>query len=288
MSDDVVQRIDTTKPHSARFWNYWLGGKDNYEVDREVGDQIKEIFPGLVDVARSRAATSWAARSATWPAEQGVRQFLDIGTGLPTADNTHEVAQRVAPDARIVYVDNDPLVLAHARALLTSTPEGATDYLDADLYDPEAILEAAARHAGPLQAGRADDPQRARPCRRLRPRPVPWSRRLMAGLPSGSHLVISDSTATSEGMIAASEAYNASGAVPYYVRAATRSPPSSTGWSWSSPASSRSRSGARRADTAVVDAYGGWAASRKPAQVARVTATAALRSAQKPGWALMR
>ena len=138
----IRARIDTSKPHSARFWNYFVGGKDNYDIDRAVGDQIKEIFPGLVDVARtSRHFLGRAVRHLA--GEQGIRQFLDIGTGLPTADNTHEVAQRVAPDARIVYVDNDPLVLAHARALLTSTPEGRTDYLDANLYEPESILKAA-------------------------------------------------------------------------------------------------------------------------------------------------
>ncbi|PAZ15166.1 S-adenosyl methyltransferase [Streptomyces sp. SA15] len=212
----IPDRIDTTRPHSARFWNYFVGGKDNYEVDRELGDHIKEIFPGLVDVAvTSRHFLGRAVRHLA--GEQGIRQFLDVGTGLPTADNTHEVAQRVAPDARIVYVDNDPIVLAHANALLTSTPEGRTAYLDADLYDPEAVLRAA---AGTLEfsqpvalmilntLGHVADYEQA--CELVR--------RLMAGLPSGSHLVISDSTATSEGMIAASAAYNASGAVPYYVR----------------------------------------------------------------------
>ncbi|MBZ9643283.1 SAM-dependent methyltransferase [Streptomyces sp. PSKA30] len=209
-------RIDTSKPHSARFWNYFVGGKDNYEVDREIGDHIKEIFPGLVDVAvTSRHFLGRAVRYLA--GEQGVRQFLDIGTGLPTADNTHEVAQRVAPDSRIVYVDNDPIVLTHAHALLTSAPEGRTAYLDADLYDPEAVLKAAEGtldFSRPIALmilntlGHVADYDQARDL----------VRRLMAGLPSGSHLVISDSTSTSEGMIAASEAYNASGAVPYYVR----------------------------------------------------------------------
>ncbi|GAA2521233.1 MULTISPECIES: SAM-dependent methyltransferase [Streptomyces] len=225
MSEDIAQdragfetraRIDTTKPHSARFWNYFVGGKDHYEVDREIGDQIKDIFPGLVDVAvTSRHFLGRAVRYLA--GEQGIRQFLDVGTGLPTADNTHEAAQRVAPDARIVYVDNDPVVLTHADALLTSTPEGRTAYLDADLYDPEAVLRAA---AGTLDLsrpvalmilntlGHVADYEHARDL----------VRRFMAGLPSGSHLVLCDGTATSEGMIAASEAYNASGAVPYHVR----------------------------------------------------------------------
>lgn len=209
-------RIDTSKPHSARFWNYFVGGKDNYEVDREIGDHIKEIFPGLVDVAvTSRHFLGRAVRHLA--VEQGIRQFLDVGTGLPTADNTHEVAQRAAPDARIVYVDNDPIVLAHANALLTSTLEGRTAYLDADLYRPESVLDAARETldlSRPVALmilntlGHVADYEQARDL----------VRRLMSGLPSGSHLVISDSTATSEGMIAASDAYNASGAVPYYVR----------------------------------------------------------------------
>ncbi|MFF3558183.1 SAM-dependent methyltransferase [Streptomyces tsukubensis] len=215
-ADDIRSRIDTGKPHSARFWNYFVGGKDNYEVDREIGDEIKEIFPGLVDVARtSRLFLGRAVRYLA--AEQGIRDFLDIGTGLPTADNTHEVAQRTAPDARIVYVDNDPLVLAHARALLTSTPEGRTAYIDADLYDPARILG---------QAGETLDMSRPVALMLLNVlghvgdhgRAKELVAGLMAGLPSGSHLVISDSTATSPGMVAASEAYNKSGAVPYYVR----------------------------------------------------------------------
>ena len=114
--------IDTTVPHSARIWNYWLGGKDNYAVDRAAGDQYNRDFPGIKDLARIQRA--FLSRSIAYLAgEAGIRQFLDVGTGLPTADNTHEVAQRVAPECRIVYVDNDPLVLVHARALLTSTPK---------------------------------------------------------------------------------------------------------------------------------------------------------------------
>ena len=260
MSDDVAQRIDTTKPHSARFWNYFVGGKDHYEADREVGDQIKEIFPGLADVAV--ASRHFLARVVTClAAEHGVRQFLDIGTGLPTADNTHQVAQRVAPDARIVYVDNDPLVLVHARTLLTSTPEGATDYLDADLYAPDAVLEAA---AGTLDLtrpvalvllnvlGHVADVAEARSL----------VGRLMAGLPSGSHLVIGDSTATSEGMIAASAAYNASGAVPYYVRPVDEIAAFFDGLDVLDPGIVPITRWRPETDTDVVDAYGG--VGRKP------------------------
>ncbi|WP_232835301.1 SAM-dependent methyltransferase [Actinocorallia populi] len=136
-------KIDTTRSHSARIWDYWLGGKENYPVDRELGDQIEQILPDIVTQARiNRLFLGRAVRYAA--GEVGIAQFLDIGTGLPTVDNTHQVAQRVNPAARVVYVDNDPLVLAHARALLTSTPEGVTDYLDVDLYDPRSILEQAA------------------------------------------------------------------------------------------------------------------------------------------------
>jgi O-methyltransferase involved in polyketide biosynthesis len=137
-------KVDTTVSHSARIWNYWLGGKDHYPVDQEVGDQILAFVPELVRSAR--ADRHFLARAVRYlAAGQGIRQFLDIGTGLPTVDNTHEVAQRAAPESRIVYVDSDPLVLAHARALLTSTAEGACDYIDADVLDPEAILRQASR-----------------------------------------------------------------------------------------------------------------------------------------------
>ncbi|MGH3888760.1 MAG: SAM-dependent methyltransferase [Pseudonocardiaceae bacterium] len=136
--------IDITRAHTARVWNYWLGGKDNYPVDREVGEQIFAVLPDVVDAARAqRGFLIRAVRHLA--ADAGVRQFLDIGTGLPTANNTHEVAQATAPQCRIVYVDNDPLIMAHARALLTSTPEGATDYLYADLRDPGTIVREAAR-----------------------------------------------------------------------------------------------------------------------------------------------
>ncbi|MGW0732263.1 SAM-dependent methyltransferase [Streptomyces sp. NPDC002851] len=188
-AERITDRIDSTRPHTARIWNYWLGGKDNYEVDREVGDQIRSLHPGIGDYAR--ADRLFLGRSVHHlAADQGIRQFLDIGTGLPTADNTHEVAQRVAPDSRIVYVDNDPLVLTHARALLTSAPEGRTDYLDADLRDVDGILEHA---AGTLDFSKPvalillgvvifiEDDEES----------YAVVRRLMDALPSGSHLVLS-------------------------------------------------------------------------------------------------
>jgi hypothetical protein len=137
-------KIDTSVAHPARIWNYWLGGKDNYAADREIGDLTVNAYPQIVELARAQRA--FLVRAVTYLArEAGIRQFLDIGTGLPTANNTHEVAQAVAPQSRIVYVDNDPLVLVHARALLTSDPLGVTDYVDADLRDPDKILRAAAQ-----------------------------------------------------------------------------------------------------------------------------------------------
>jgi hypothetical protein len=136
--------FDTSVAHIARVYDYWLGGKDNYAADREAGQAALEAFPYIAGGVRANRA--FLARVVRYLAgEAGIRQFLDIGTGIPTANNTHEVAQAIAPDSRIVYVDNDPVVLAHARALLTSSPEGATAYLDADFRDIDTILTAASR-----------------------------------------------------------------------------------------------------------------------------------------------
>ena len=143
MSEPVGDtRVNTQVPHSARLWNYWLGGRDNFAVDRAAGDEIARQLPSIIDLAvADRAFLGRMVRHLV--AERGIRQILDIGSGLPTADNTHQVAQAIAPDTRVVYVDNDPLVLVHARPLLTSTPEGATEYVEADLNDPAAVLAAA-------------------------------------------------------------------------------------------------------------------------------------------------
>jgi hypothetical protein len=135
--------IDTSVPHSARVWDYWLGGKDHYSADRQAGDQFAQILPDIV--TQVRASRVFLARAVRYLAEAGIGQFLDIGAGLPAVDNTHEVAQRVTPGARTVYVDNDPLVLANGRALLTSTTAGTVDCLDADLRDPAGILAGAVR-----------------------------------------------------------------------------------------------------------------------------------------------
>ncbi len=213
---DSTTMIDTTVPHSARIWNYWLGGKDNYPVDHEAGDAFRAVFPGITDLARDSRA--FLGRAVTFlAAEAGIRQFLDIGTGLPTADNTHEIAQRAAPEARVVYVDNDPLVLTHARALLTSTPEGATDYIDSDLHDPETVLREAARTldlSRPVGltlmqvSGHIADYGRARAIVGT----------LMSALPSGSHLAFNDSVDTNKANAEATRGYNESGAAPYYLR----------------------------------------------------------------------
>jgi O-methyltransferase involved in polyketide biosynthesis len=209
-------RIDTTVPHSARIWNYWLGGKDHYPVDRAAGDEFRAVFPGIVDGAR--AARYYLARVVRHLAgEEGIRQFLDIGTGLPNVDNTHEIAQRLAPDARVVYVDNDPLVLAHARALLTSATSGGTHYVDADLHEPETILARAAERldlSRPVALllmgvlGHIEDYEEARSI----------VRRLLTALPSGSYLAHYDSTSTSEEYVAAISRYNQGGSVPYILR----------------------------------------------------------------------
>ncbi|MFF6861316.1 SAM-dependent methyltransferase [Streptomyces ardesiacus] len=215
------QKIDTSVPHSARIWNYWLGGKDNYPVDERAGDAYTAVFPGIVTIARGSRA--FLRRTITHlVAEEGIRQFLDIGTGLPTADNTHEVAQRLAPEARIVYVDNDPMVLAHARALLYSTPEGATAYVDADVLDPDTVLAAAARtldFGRPVALvlgnvlGHVPDYDRARSV----------VSRLVDALPSGSFLSVNDgSRGVDPDFERAQDAYNESGAAPYVLRTVDR------------------------------------------------------------------
>src|SRR5580704_3325728 len=135
----ALSQIDTTVAHSARRYDYWLGGKDNFAADRESGDAIAAAFPSVrIAVIENRRfvrrATAFLAGHA------GIRQFLDIGTGIATSPNVHEIAQGITPASRVVYVDNDPIVLAHARALLASSPQGATAYLDADVRDPDKII----------------------------------------------------------------------------------------------------------------------------------------------------
>ena len=189
-ADDARTRhpVDAAVAHQARIYDYWLGGRDNFAVDREAAQQAVDAYPPILGAVRAQRA--FLTRAVRYLAEQaGIRQFLDIGTGLPTASNTHEVAQSAAPEARVVYVDNDPMVLAHARALLTSTPQGATAYLDADLRDPDKILTGTAdlldfrRPVAVLLIGimqlipDGDDPHAI-------------VARLMAAMPSGSWLAV--------------------------------------------------------------------------------------------------
>ncbi len=217
MTDDdcAGTGLDTRLPHSARIWNYWLGGKDNYAADRAAGDAYAAVFPRITVIARaSRAFLTRAVRHLA--ADAGIRQFLDIGTGLPTQDNTHQVAQRAAPACRIVYVDHDPLVLAHARALLTSSPHGSCDYIDADLRDPAAILAAAGQildFGQPLAlmlmgiVGHLPDSHA-----------YPIVAELVAALPPGSYLALYDGTNRNDAFTKAQDAYNQTGATPYHLR----------------------------------------------------------------------
>jgi hypothetical protein len=213
-------KLDTTIPQTARIWNYILGGKDNFASDREVGDQIIEGFPEFARDARmSRAFLVRAVRYLA--GEAGIRQFLDIGTGLPTANNTHEVAQSVAPEARIVYVDNDPLVLVHARALLTSSPEGMTDYIDADMRDSDSILREAGNTLDLSQPvglmlmgvlGHFESDEEARGI----------VDRIMDVLPSGSYFGMYDSCDTSEAVREAARIWNISANPKYHLRTPER------------------------------------------------------------------
>ena len=244
---DEISPFDTSVARQARIYDYLLGGKDNFAADREAAVQAIAVFPGLAAWARNNRA--FLARAVRYlVSEAGVRQFLDIGTGLPTAENTHQVAQRIAPGSRVVYVDNDPVVLVHAQALLTSSPEGATAYIKADLRDPETILTAAAAtldftrpvalmllailHVIPS----ADDP---------------WEivARIMAALPSGSYLAISHpaSDVHSAQIAEMTRRFNQRlGNVVSAGRTPRRSPGSSQAWiSWS-PGSCQLRNGSPR------------------------------------------
>ncbi|TCO22058.1 S-adenosyl methyltransferase [Kribbella steppae] len=138
---EVYDRLNLDRPHGARVYDYFLGGKDNFAIDRQAAEHLLEAFPGFRTAARSNRM--WMHRAARYVAERGVTQFLDVGTGIPTSPNLHEVVQQVVPEARVVYADNDPIVLAHSRALLVSSPEGKTAYLEADVTDPQSILESA-------------------------------------------------------------------------------------------------------------------------------------------------
>ncbi|MFE6946008.1 SAM-dependent methyltransferase [Streptomyces chartreusis] len=210
--------FDTSIPSSARIWNYWMGGKDNYEVDRSAGDEFLKTAPQISTMARQ--SRQYLIRAVSVVAdEMGIHQFLDIGAGLPMYDNnTHEVAQRVAPGAKVVYVDNDPLVLVHAQALLrSSAPEGVTEFVQGDLHEPEKILDAAAetldftRPVALMLMGVLGHIQEYDEATSV-------VRRLKASLPSGSCLVHYDGVDTSSQLKEAQDGYGATGAVPYALR----------------------------------------------------------------------
>ncbi|PKW18308.1 SAM-dependent methyltransferase [Saccharopolyspora spinosa] len=206
--------IDYTAPSSPRIWNYWQGGKDYYAVDRAAGDEWIALQPEIVQIAKE--SRQFLMRAVHYlAAEAGVRQFLDIGTGLPTLQNTHEVAQAVAPESRVVYVDNDPLVLTHARALLTNTTDaGVTAFVDADYHEPEVIVSDARSTLNFTQPiavmfmgvlGHVPEFEGA----------LSITRQVMAAVPSGSYFVLWENTNFSETARKAAEKYAKSGAVPY-------------------------------------------------------------------------
>jgi S-adenosyl methyltransferase len=221
VQEDLMARVDTSVPVSARIWNYWMGGSDYYPVDKAAGDAYATLSPGVFELASS--ARAFLVRAVRYTAaDLGVRQFLDCGSGLPSHSPTHEVAQGVAPGSRVVYVDHDPLVLAHARALLEANPSGGTDYIEADLYQPAALLDVARTkldfsqpiaimlmgvmgHIGdPFQ----DDDRVGRSIVEA----------MKDALPSGGYFVMYEGINTDPAQNEALAAYNASGAIPYHVR----------------------------------------------------------------------
>jgi hypothetical protein len=221
--NNLAAKIDTTIPVSARIWNYWTGGKDYYPVDKAAGDEYAKAYPGVFTMARS--CRYFIGRTVRFLAgEAGVRQFLDIGTGLPSHDNTHEIAQRVTPESQVIYVDNDPLVLAHARALLTSSTPGSTDYISADLNEPGSILEIARQKLdfsrpvaimlmgilGHIGNPQEDDDRFTRSVVQT----------LKDALPTGGYLALNEAIDTDPAQNAALDYYNQTGAIPYRVRRA--------------------------------------------------------------------
>jgi hypothetical protein len=212
-----VRGLDTSIAHPARIYDYLLGGKDNFAADREAAERLLAVAPFARE--QSRANRLFLGTAVHYLVRAGVRQFLDIGTGLPAANNTHEVAQRDAPDARIVYVDNDPMVLLHAQTLLTSTREGRCDYLDADLRNPDAILSGAART---LDFGQPVAVMIVAVLNFIADDDLPYAitRRLMDAVPSGSYLAISHlaSDIQSETVATGARAYNASSATAVTAR----------------------------------------------------------------------
>jgi hypothetical protein len=212
----MLMEMDRSTPHLARIWNYWLGGKDNFPADREAGEQLREAYPMVVEAAHDIG--HFVSRVVTWlAAEEGVRQFLDIGGGLPMVGKTHQVAQAVAPDSKVVYVENGRVLPAHTRELLSSGPDGATRYVEDDFRAPAAILKAASatldlsRPLAVLLLGVAgvlgNDQEMSYVIRQLMRAAVP-----------GSCLVLAEGSAASPSMTAVAGQYAATGAKIYYLR----------------------------------------------------------------------
>jgi hypothetical protein len=210
-----LARIDTTVPNVARVWNYLVGGRDNFEADRQAARQMIAAAPMMADVGH--ASRAFLRRLVTHLAgEVGIRQFLDIGTGIPTAGNTHEIVQSIAPESRIVYVDNDPVVLAHARALLRSSPEGVTSYIDADACDPGKIIAAA---LGILDFGQPVAIVMINILNFIAGTAEVGTilSTLLAAVPSGSYLALTQ-PAAEEGLLAAQRRWNQVSPVPIWLR----------------------------------------------------------------------
>ena len=215
--DDISTHLRPDVPHAARIWNYWLGGKDNFAADRAAADAVAEVYPEIVLTAKaSRQFLIRVVRHLV--AEAGIRQFLDIGTGLPTMQNTHEVAQAIAPETQVVYVDNDPLVLVHARALLSQTPgRGRTTHVDADYHDPDLILAEArtvldfSQPVAVLFMGVLGYEPDLKVASAI-------VHRVVDATPSGSYLSLWDSTNTTPAVVEGAEKLAQSGGVPYILR----------------------------------------------------------------------
>jgi len=206
---------ETEVPHSARIWNYWLGGTDNYPVDRAAGDEYARVFPAITEVARVQRA--FQARVVRFLArDAGIAQFLDIGAGLPTADNTHQIAQREAPRSRVLYVDHDPMVVERSQVMVAGSPPGSCGYVHGDLRDPDSIRAAAAMTLDLSQPtalmlmgvmGHLDDEEAYRSVRRL-----------VSVLPPGSYLALADGISSGVAFEEAQQGYDDTGAIPYRLR----------------------------------------------------------------------
>jgi hypothetical protein len=217
-TDDVISaQLQPGVPHAARIWNYSMGGKDNFAADRAAGDAVAQVYPEIVLMAKQ--SRQFLIRVVHYlAAEAGIRQFLDIGTGLPTMQNTHEVAQAVAPESQIVYVDNDPLVLVHARALMAqTTSRGRTTHVDADYHKPELIIAEAkkvldfSQPIGVMFMGVMGYEPDLKVVSSI-------VNRVMEVTPSGSHLVLWDGTNTTPAVVEGAERLAQSGGVPYILR----------------------------------------------------------------------